>query len=525
MFQQTRKANNIYSLALSLILCSAFVLMQSCQKDDLILDDGTSDGSSTSKDTTITGSVLIKYAGTTATVTNPYEGAGVNVKVSNGQVVVTSTTTTVEVDYVLSGEATNGSFKLYSENRFGIVLNGVSITSANGPAINIQSGKKATVTLLSGTSNRLVDGSSYASSSEDQKATFFSEGQLAFGGTGTLAVVGKYKHGIASDDYIYITEGNITVESAASDGIHANNYFKMDAGTLKVNASNDGIETEAGYIDIIGGTITVNSIEDGLNAGYDGTDSSIESYVQISGGQVTVSTSDDGIKSDALVTIKAGTVVVSKSSEGIEAPLITLAGGNVSVISSDDCVNTSAGSGGERSDGSLLTISGGTIALNSSGGDPLDGNGNIVMTGGTVIVQGPPSSPEVAIDVNGTFNISGGTLIASGPNAGNMIEATSTTSTQYTALVKINGNLAANTLFNIQDADGNSLVTFAPARTAYYFVFSSAALKSGSTYKVYTGGSVSGATNTNGLSSGGSYSGGTLKGSFTVSNKLTTVTL
>lgn len=514
----------VFSLIITFILCNIFAL-QSCQKEDPLIDDTSNDDTTNTIDTSAAGSVLIHYSGTTATVTNPYSAAGVNVKVSNAQVVVTSTTTTTEVNYTLSGETSNGSFKLYSENRFGISLNGVSITNSNGPAINIQSGKKATISVLSGTTNRLVDGNAYASSSEDQKATFFSEGQMLFEGTGTLNVVGKYKHGICSDDYVYVTNGNITVESAASDGIHANNYFKMDGGALKVNASADGIQAEAGYIDISGGSIAVTSVEDGITASYEGTDSAIESYLLINGGQVNVSTSDDGLKSDALVNIKAGSVVVSKSKEGIESPLITIAGGNVSVVSTDDCVNTTAGTGGERSDGSLLTISGGTLALNSSGGDPLDSNGNVNMTGGTVIVQGPSSSPEVAIDVNGTYNISGGTLIASGPNAGNMIEATSTSSDQYTALIKVSGNVTTNTLFTIQDADGNNLVTYAPARTAYYFVFSSATLKSGASYKVYTGGSVSGATDNNGLKVGGTYSGGTLKGSFTISSKLTTVTL
>lgn len=522
---QLGSKKSLLPLTLILILSGAFMLTQSCEKEDPLLDDTSDDDSTTNIDTSAAGSVLIHYSGTTATVTNPYSTAGVSVKVSNAQVVVTSTTTTAEVNYILSGETTNGSFKLYSETRFGITLNGVSITNSNGPAINLQSDKKATVNLKSGTSNRLVDGSSYASSSEDQKATLFSEGQLFFEGSGALNVVGKYKHGIASDDYVYISASTITVESAVSDGIHANDYFKMDGGTLKVTASADGIQTEAGYIDISGGSIAVTSVENGIAAAYEGTDSAIESYLRISGGQITVSTADDGLKSDAVVNIKAGTVVVSKSREGIEAPLITLEGGTISVTSTDDCLNTTAGTGGERSDGSMLTIAGGTIALNSSGGDPLDSNGNVTMTGGTVVVQGPASSPEVAIDVNGTYTISGGTLIASGPNAGNMIEATSTNSTQYTALIKLSGNVAVNTLFTIQDADGNNLVTYAPARTAYYFVFSSAALKSGSSYKVYTGGSVSSAMDTNGLKTGGTYSGGTLKGSFTVSNKLTTVTL
>jgi len=663
----------LYAISAVLIVLA---VSSSCKKDSTaVTDPGAGSETDTivtnTKDTVFANAVVIRYAGKTATVTNPFESSGVSVVITNGDVVVTSTVTSTEINYVLSGNTTDGSFKLYGEYKFNLVLNGVGITNTDGPAINIQCGKKVSVNVLNGTNNRLIDGSTYATSTEDQKAAFFSEGQLNFSGTGALSVTGNYKHGICSDDYIYITQGNITITKAVSDGIHANDYFKMDAGTIAVTSSGDGIDCEEGYVAVNGGTITVNSVDDGITASYDGTDAAIIPYVEIKGGvinvtttgdkgngiksegnttvnssdaitlklsgkaskgfktggnftftngNVTISTSgnafydtddadiaaaagincdgnfimtqgtvaitstgtagkgisvdgtltvnggaitiaasgasftygantseakgiksdgaltvnagtisiaatDDGIKSEASIVFNNGTVNITKSTEGIEAPVITFNNGNITAVSSDDCVNATYGNGGEANDGSLLTFAGGSVLLSATAGDPVDGNGNVVMTGGTVIVQGPSSSPEVAIDVNGTFNISGGLLIASGPNSGNMIEATSNTSLQNTLLVKINGNVAAGTLFNIQDASGTSLVTFAPVRTAYYFVFSSSALLTGSSYKVYTGGSCTGATVTNGFYAGGTYSGGTQKGSVTVSGKLTTVLL
>lgn len=74
-------------------------------------------------------------------------------------------------------------------------------------------------------------------------------------------------------------------------------------------------------------------------------------------------------------------------------------------------------------------------------------------------------------------------------------------------------------------SDGNSLVTYAPTRVAYCFLFSSPFLQNGATYKVFSGGNCTGATVTNGLYSGGTYFGGTQKGSFTISSKVTTATL
>ena len=142
------KFTRVFYLAVFTVI--VIIATQSCQKSaDVIVEESpgvtvADDGFATNtKDTVFSNAVVIKYSGTTATVTNPYQGNGVNVVVTNGDVVVTASTTSTEINYVLSGRATNGTFKLYSEYKFGLVLNGVSIINDNGPAINIQSGKKS----------------------------------------------------------------------------------------------------------------------------------------------------------------------------------------------------------------------------------------------------------------------------------------------------------------------------------------------------------------------------------------------
>jgi trimeric autotransporter adhesin len=237
-----------------------------------------------------------------------------------------------------------------------------------------------------------------------------------------------------------------------------------------------------------------------------------------------MATGDDGIHAGQSVVINGDVVNITKSYEGIESASITVNNGSVYLASTDDGFNATRGQATESNDGSQLTINGGNVVVNSSAGDGLDSNGNASITGGTVIVHGPQSQPEVGFDVNGTFSVSGGLLIGSGPNSGNMIEAPSTSSSQNSIKVTITSSLSSSTLFHIQDSNGKDLVTFKPLRTQYYIVFSSPELVGSSTYNIYTGGSCSGTRN-NGLYSSGSYSGGTLKKSFAISSRVTNVSI
>ncbi|HPS13143.1 MAG TPA: carbohydrate-binding domain-containing protein [Prolixibacteraceae bacterium] len=248
-----------------------------------------------------------------------------------------------------------------------------------------------------------------------------------------------------------------------------------------------------------------------------------DAAITINNGTITISSSDDGIKSEKSITVNNGSISVTKSTEAMESPSITINDGYVSLVASDDGFNATAGltaGGTENDDGSILTINGGTVAVSTTTGDGIDSNGSLNITGGTIIVQGPNSSPELGMDVNGSSIVSGGLLMISGPNSGNMIEAPSSSSTQY--CVKVTSSSIGTNMFRVEDASGNEIFTFKPVRSAYYIVFSSPALKSGSSYSIYTGGSSTGIS-TNGYYTSGTYSGGTLKKSFSISSKISYV--
>ncbi|KAA6344959.1 hypothetical protein EZS27_007423, partial [termite gut metagenome] len=86
--------------------------------------------------------VSISFTNQNVAVVNPFDGNGVTVVNNNGNMVITSTREDVEVNYILSGVVDNGSVKIYGNYKFGLVLNGVSLTNPHGAAINIQCGKK-----------------------------------------------------------------------------------------------------------------------------------------------------------------------------------------------------------------------------------------------------------------------------------------------------------------------------------------------------------------------------------------------
>lgn len=483
--------------------------------------------------------------------------------------------------YKISGSLTDGQIVVNtdSEESVKLVFDGVNIKNADNAPVFIEKAEKVIINLADGTKNYITDGTSYifASSDEDEpNAALFSKSDLTLYGNGELTVTANYKDGIASKDGLIIKSGTVTV-TANDDGIRGKDYLVINSGTFTVKSSADGLksnndeDTSKGYIQITGGDYTIVSGTDAIAAQTDviigggtfnltsggGSSATLSesstkgikgiASIVISGGSFTINSCDDSIHTngkividagaftlsscsqpihaDASFTLEKGNIIISKSVEGVESPLITINGGVMDIISSDDCLNATYGnSNKELNDGSILTITGGTVYANVTTGDGLDSNGSISITGGTIAVHGPQSSPEVGMDYNGTCNITGGMLIVSGPDSGNMIQGPSTSSSSYSLKLILTSALTAGTLFHIEDSSGNNVVTFKPARSYFYIVFSSPDLKNGSTYNIYTGGTSTG-TEEGGLYTGGTYSGGTAysTSSFTVSSIVTTI--
>ncbi|MBR2290863.1 MAG: carbohydrate-binding domain-containing protein, partial [Prevotella sp.] len=104
------------------------------------------------ENTTFAKTITITFSPSgSASVSGDDEGI---VSISGNDVTATYTGSD-NIRYVLTGETSDGFFKLYSSKKQAIVLNGVSITNPDGAAINNQSKKRTFIVINDGTKNYL----------------------------------------------------------------------------------------------------------------------------------------------------------------------------------------------------------------------------------------------------------------------------------------------------------------------------------------------------------------------------------
>lgn len=307
------------------------------------------------------GSVLIMFNGTTASVINPFAGKGVEVAIVNADVTVTSTLLE-EIDYIVTGTTTDGCVKIYSNHRFFLTLKNAHITNNDGAAINIQSGKKTTLRWFG--DNTLADGATYAATTEDMKATLFSEGQIVFEGTGTLSVSSLAKHAICSDDYIAFNNGTITITSAGKDGVHANDYVTINGGILNISATSDGIDCGTGFFEMNAGQVIITSTTDDVKA------VKCDSILTINGGVLNMTVSgaqSKGLSSKHNMFFNGGTIIANMSGN------IVITNGDPSYCTAIKC---------DRN----ITIQNIdlTISSNSPGGRGISCDSNLFIYGGKI---------------------------------------------------------------------------------------------------------------------------------------------
>ncbi|QVY62391.1 carbohydrate-binding domain-containing protein [Cytobacillus gottheilii] len=288
---------------------------------------------------------------------------------------------------------------------------------------------------------------------------------------------------------------------------------ETEAVTEEDTTSTKGLKASA-QIMIGGGDFTIDTLDDALHS---------NDSLSIYDGQFSIATGDDALHADAAIEVNGGNINITKSYEGIEANDITINDGDIQLVASDDGVNAAGGNDGSAMDFQAssgehkLQINGGALYVDASG-DGLDANGSIEMTGGTVFVNGPVNNGNGSLDYDGSFTISGGTIIAAGSSG--MTQAASAQSEQAGIMMTYPEQQEAGTIIHLEDAEGNTILTFAPAKEYQSVFISTADLKKDTAYTLYSGGS-SAEDNTNGLYAEGSYEGGTKLVEFTTSDTIT----
>lgn len=362
-----------------------------------------------------------------------------------------------------------------------LILDNASITNGDGSALAITNADLALVVLADGTTNSLTDGTSYAATGDDDpNAALYSTSDLTILGNGTLKVTSNYNDGITSKDGLVIVSGTITV-TAKDDGIRGKDYLVIKDGTVEVTSGGDSLKSD-------------NEDDAGLG------------YVSVADGTVKLASGDDGIDAWTAILVSGGTTTVSKSVEGLEAKNISLSGGTVTVVASDDGINAtdsaSTASDMAAQEGTLLSISGGEVTITADG-DGIDSNGDVTMSGGTVVVNGPTGNGDGALDYNGTFTITGGTLLAGGSSG--MAQAPGTDSSQKSLMISLTA--AAGSTVEVKDSSGAVVASYSPTRQIGSLVVSNDQIKEGETYTVYVDGTSVGTTDTSQVSNSGGFGG------------------
>lgn len=369
--------------------------------------------------------VKVHFDGDEVTVSNP--SSGVSIQKEGAHVVVNASV--AEVAYELSGSATNGSFKIYSSKKFKLTLNGIELTNPQGAAINIQSKKRNFIVLADGSVNTLADGANYASvENEDMKATFFSEGQSIFSGTGSLSITGNYKHALCNDQYLRFRSGGTYRLTAVKDGMHANDEIRFDGSRFEIISEGDGVECEAGNVLVQNADLQV------ITSGTKGHAIKSSLGVTVNGGVLNLTVKGDaskGISADGDVYLTGGYMKIATSGSAIyesdEADLSSSSAvkcdGNLFFENATLYANSTGAAGKGISVDGDLTVGSGKIVVETTGRqyvyNKLDSSpkgikaeGALTINDGFVRVTASGGEGSEGIESKSVLTVNGGTIIA-----------------------------------------------------------------------------------------------------------------
>ena len=354
--------------------------------------------------------------------------------------------------YSLSGSCADGSVEV-KKGTTGVtlILNGLELDSADTAPISCNKSTEVTIVAADGSINALGDSAEnnddeYPDNENAENAVIKCKdgSNVTLCGTGTINITANGKNGIKSgattdaegEAALTIKELTLNISAPVNDAINAEQLLNIESGTLNISAADDAVHS-----DLV------------LNIGADGTD--------------------------------GPTIKISECYEGLEAAELNVLSGNISIMSSDDCLNAANSDLGSYD--FSMNISGGTINAYSSEGDGFDSNGDLNISGGTVAVWTANKADNQSLDADGTLSISGGTVLAAAGSSGMGLSISAEQA--YVTFSASGQLLSKGDVASIKSADGSDLFSAAASCDASFVFFSSPELDSGSSYSLYAGNS------------------------------------
>ncbi len=390
-------------------------------------------------------------------------------------------TISAEGVYVVSGSLSDGQIIVDADDaaKVQIVLKDASVTSSDSAALYVKSADKVFVTTAAGTENTLANGGSFTADGDTNvDGAVYAKDDITFNGSGSLTISSPTGHGVVGNDDVKFGGGTYVI-TASGHGVKANDSarFAESDVTITAGSDKDGVH------------VADSDVEDAAQS---------ESFFYMADGSLTINAQDDGIHADAKVIIEGGTITVNESYEGIEGLAISISGGSTTVVATDDGLNAAGGnstsngafggddwSGGMMNEGGSsgsIVISGGNLSI-TAGGDGVDSNGSVEITGGYTVVQGPANGDTSVLDYNSTATITGGSFIGTG-GAG-MAE---NFSSAEQGLIAVNvGNQSAGSSVTLKDGSGSVIAEVTPGLDYAVVYISTEDMKKGETYTLTAG--------------------------------------
>lgn len=306
-------------------------------------------------------------------------GSGSGVEISGTALTISEPGT-----YLLTGSCADGSVRV-KKGTAGVtlILSDLCLTSSSTAPITCGKSSVVTIVAADGTTNTLTDAAQnndteYPDNTDAENAVIKGKdgAQVVLCGSGSLTLNANGKNGIkscttdsetAQDASLTIRELTLTINAPVNDTINAEQLLNVESGTLTLDAADDAL-----HCDLV------------MNIGADGTD--------------------------------GPTITIANAYEGIEAAVLNIASGSMDITCEDDCLN--AGNSSLTNYDFEINISGGTLRAYTTAGDGFDSNGTMTISGGDIEVWTANAADNQPLDADGGITVTGGTVLAAGSSSG-----------------------------------------------------------------------------------------------------------